>query len=231
MRREAGDHVVERGALVRAQAVGFAPERQVFRFAADEVRPVERTAREVAEAEHRAGGLQGQDGLDGVRPPSVSGIDDDAGREGVAGRGGDERVEVGLRYPCAGRVALALDGAMTALALLGDEIDARIGGVETGPRTRPLGPQPDVGEAFRVERVLDEVCLHQPLEETPLLGFGAGNGPDVVQRLLKAVAQALRSPRRRQDRTRSTPPPAGQSRSVQSRPFPPQAARRSSYTR
>ena len=58
---------------------------------------------------------------------------------------------------------------------------ARLWGVEAGPRTRPLGPQPDVGEAFRVEGVFDEVCLHQPLEETPLLGFGAGNGPDVVR--------------------------------------------------
>ena len=189
--REAGGHVVERGALMRAQAIGFAPEGEVFRFAMDEVRPVERAAREIAEAQHGTCRLERCDGLDGVRPPPVAGIDDDAGRERVAGRGGDEGVEVGLRYPGIGGVALALDGAEPALALFGDEIDAGVGGVEAGPRTHPFGPQPDVGEALPVERVLDEVPFHQPLEEAPLTGLGVGDGPYVVQHRLKAVVQAL----------------------------------------
>ena len=138
---EAVDHVVERGALVRAQAVGFAPEGQVFRLAANEVRPVERAARQIAEAQHGTRRLERRDGLDGVRTPPVAGIDDDAGGEGVASGSGDERVEVGLRYSGAGGVALALDGADAAAALLGHEIDAGVGAAEAGPRTRPFGPQ------------------------------------------------------------------------------------------
>ncbi len=226
---EAVDHVVERSALVRAQAVGFAPEGQVFRLAANEVRPVERAARQIAEAQHGTRRLERRDGLDGVRTPPVAGIDDDAGREGVAGRGGDERVEVGLRYLGAGGVALALDGADADAALLGNEIDAGVRAAEAGPRTRLFGPQPDVGESLPVERVLDEVPFHQPFEETPLLGFRPDDGPDVVQRSLKPVAQALRSPMCRQARARSAVPPAGHPWSVWSRPSPPQAARRSSY--
>ena len=191
MLREAVDHVLERGALVRAEAIGFAPEGQVFRFAMDEVRPVERAARQIAEAQHGTCRLERRDGLDGVRTPPVAGIDDDAGGEGIAGRGGDEGVEVGLRDPRAGGVALALDGADAAAALLGHEIDAGVGAAEAGPRTHPFGPQPDAGEPLPVERVFDEVRLHQPFEEAPLTGLGVGDGPYVVQHRLKAVVQAL----------------------------------------
>ena len=124
-----------------------------------------------------------------VWPPAVAGIDDDAGGEGVAGRCGDEGVEVGLPYLCAGRMALALDGTEAAPALLGHEVDARIGAVEIRSCGGPFGPEPDVGETFAVERVVEEIRLHQPLEEAPLLRLGVGDGPEVVQRSLEAAAQ------------------------------------------
>ena len=82
---EAGEHVVERGLLVGPQTEGLVAEGEVFRRGAREVGPVERAAREVAEAEHGAGGLQALDGLAGVRPPAVAGVHDDAGGKGVAG--------------------------------------------------------------------------------------------------------------------------------------------------
>ncbi len=96
---------------------------------------------------------------------------------------------MGLRDLRAGCMAFALDGATAAPALLGHEVDAGIGAVEVRPRGGPLGPEPDVGETLPVERVLEEVRLHQPLEEAPLLGLGAGDGPDVVQGSLEAAAQ------------------------------------------
>ena len=44
------------------------------------------SAREIAEAEHRAGGLQWSESLDGGPPPPIAGIDDDAGRQEKSGR-------------------------------------------------------------------------------------------------------------------------------------------------
>ena len=173
-----------------AQAEQFAPIRQRLRFAVDQIGPVERSACEIAEAKHRACGLQRSDGLDRVRPPLIAGVDHDAGGEGTAGRGGDERIEVRLRNLRARCVALALNGAVTAFALLGDEIDTSIGAIETGLQDRPFRPQPDVGETFLVERVLHKVRFHQPFEEAPLVGFGIGDGSYVVQCSLKAVAHS-----------------------------------------
>ena len=76
-----------------------------------------------------------------------------------------------FRNPGARRVALALDGAVAAAALLGDEIDARIRAIESRLHPGPLGPQPHPGEPVLVERILDEVRLHQPLEEASLVRF------------------------------------------------------------
>ena len=176
--------------LALAQAEQFALIRQRLRFAVDQIGPVERSACEIAEANHGACGLQRSDGLDRVRPPLIAGVDHDAGGEGTAGRGGDERIEVRLRNLRARCVALALNGAVTAFALLGDEIDTGIGAIETGLQNRPFRPQPDVGETFLVERVLHKLRFHQPFEEAPLVGFGIGDGSYVVQRSLKAVAHS-----------------------------------------
>ena len=186
---ETGGHVVERGLLVAPQTEGFVAEGKVFRYAAHQVGPIERPAGEIAEAQHGAYGLQRFDGLAGVRPPAVAGVHDDAGGERVAGRSGDEGVEVGLRYLRTGRMAFALDGAVAAPALLGNEVDARIGAVEVRSHGGPFGPEPDVGETFPVERVVEEIRLHQPLEEAPFLGLGVGDGPDVVQCSLEAAVQ------------------------------------------
>ena len=41
-----------------------------FGFVVDQIRPVERSAREIAEAEYRAGGLQWSESLDGGPPPT-----------------------------------------------------------------------------------------------------------------------------------------------------------------
>ena len=133
---------------MRAQAEQFAPIRQRLRFALDQIGPVEQSAREIAEAKHGACGLQRRDGLDRVRPPLIAGVDHDAGGEGIAGRGGDERIEMRLRNLCARCVALALNGAVTAFALLGDEIDARIGAIEIRLQGSPFGPQPNLGGTF-----------------------------------------------------------------------------------
>ena len=194
LRLEASSHVVERGLLMGAQAERLAPIRQRLRFVVDQIGPVKRSAREIAEAKHGAGGLQWSDCLARIRPPPVTGINHDAGGEGIAGRGGDERIEMGLRNPRARCVALALNGTVVAaFALLGDQIDASIGAIESRPYRGPLRPQPDLGEALLVNRVLAEVRLHQPLEEASLVRFGIGNGSDMIQRSLKTVTQSFSS--------------------------------------
>ena len=189
MSREAPSHVVECGFLMRAQTERLAPIRQRLWFAVDQIGPVERSACEIAEAKHGACGLQRSDGLDRVRPPLIAGVDHDAGGEGIAGRGSDERIEMWLRNLRARCVALALNGAVSAFALLGDEIDPRIDAIEVRLQGSPFGPQPDLGEPFLIKGILDEVRLHQPLEEASLVGFGIGNGSDVIQRSLETVTQ------------------------------------------
>ena len=77
-----------------------------------------------------------------------------------------------FRYPCTRRVALALNGAVAACAFLGNEINPYIGAVKTGLLRCPFRPEPDRGETFLVDKVLQEVRLHQPLEETAFLRFG-----------------------------------------------------------
>ena len=191
MHLEAFSYVVERGLLMGPQTERLTPIRQRLRFFVDQIRPVERSAREIVETEHRASVLQWNDGLDRVRPPPIAGIDDDAGGKGLSGRGGDERIKMGLGNPRARCVALALNGAVAAFALLGNQINARIGTIESRRQGRPLGPQPDMGEPFLVKGILDKVRLYQPLEEATLVRFGIGNGPDVVKGLLKAVTQAV----------------------------------------
>ena len=186
---EAGGHVVVCGLLMGPEAERFAPEGQVFGLTVDRIRPVEGSAREVGEAQHGARRLQRNDGLAGVGAPRVAGVDHDARGERIARRGGDERIEMGFRNLRSGRVALALDGAVAALAFFRDQVDADVSGIEVLPEGGPFGPQPDIGEPFRVEGILDEISLHQPLEEASLLRFGAGDGPDVVQRSSKAIVQ------------------------------------------
>ena len=48
-----------------------------------------------------------------------------------------------------------------------------------------------MGEALLIKGILDEIRLHQPLEEASLLGFGIGDGPDVVQCSLKTANQTF----------------------------------------
>ena len=189
--REALGHVVERGLLVGAERERLAAQRQILRLAAHEVGPVERSAGEFAKAEHGAGGPHRADGLDGVRPPTVAGIDDDACGEGFPCGGGDEGVQVWLADACAGRMALALDGAMAAVPFFGHQVDAGVRTVEIRARRRPLRPEPNLGEALPVDGILGEVRLHQPLEQTPLVGLRVGAGADVIQCLLETVAQAV----------------------------------------
>ena len=96
-----------------------------------------------------------------------------------------------LRYPRARGVALALDGADPARALLRDQVDADIRAVEIRPGRRPFRPQPHIGETVPIKRVLLEIRFHQPLEEVALLDFGAGDGADVVEYTLEAVGHRL----------------------------------------
>ena len=90
-----------------------------------------------------------------------------------------------------GAVALALDGADPARALFRDQVDADIRAVEIRPGRRPFGPQPHIGEAVTIERILLEIRLHQPLEQAALLDFGAGDGPDVIEYAPEAVGHGL----------------------------------------
>ena len=94
---EASGHVVERGLLMGPQTERLTPIRQRLRFFVDQIRPVKRSAREIVEdGAPCMRVLQWNDGLDRVRPPPIAGIYDDAGGEGLAGRGGDERIKMGL---------------------------------------------------------------------------------------------------------------------------------------
>ena len=86
---------------------------------ADEVGPVDRACGEIGEAEHRAGWLEPLDGLGRVGSPCVSGVDDHAGGERLSRGRGDEGVEVRLGQARSGGVALALDGADSAVSSLG----------------------------------------------------------------------------------------------------------------
>ena len=187
---EAGHHVVERGLLVGAQRERLTAQRQILRLAFGKIGPVEGPAGEVAKTEHGASGLQFGDGLDGVRPPAIAGVNDDAGGEGFPRRGGDERIQVRLADARAGRVALALNGAVAAVAFFGHQVDARVRAVEIHPFRRPLGPEPNLGEALAVDGVQKEVGFHQSLEQTPLVGLRISDGADVVQCLLESVAQS-----------------------------------------
>ena len=168
---EAGHHIVERGLLVGAQREWLAAQRQVLRLAFGEVGPVEGSAGEVAKTEHGASRLQFGDGLDGVRPPAIASVNDDSGSEGFPRGGGDEGIQVRLADPRAGRVALALNGAVAAVAFFGHKVDAGVRSVEIHPFRRPLGPEPNLGEALAVDGVQREVGFHQPLEQTPLVGL------------------------------------------------------------
>ena len=197
VRAKALRYVAACAPLVRAQFERRAEVAQLLRRGADEVGPVERVAGEVVEPQRLAYGLRRGDDLSRVRPPSRAGVDEDAGGERVAARGGDERVDMRLRHAGVRRVAFALDGADPARALLGDEVDADIGAVETRPPRRPFAPQPDAGEPLAVERVLLEERLHQPFEQPPLGGFRIGGGAYPVEDPLKPV-----------DRHRRPPPPA-----------------------
>ena len=186
---EAAGNIVERGLLMRPQTVRFMSEGQRFRLVADQIGPVEGRAEQIAEAKHRACRPEREDGLDRVRPPLVAGVDDDPCGERIASRRGDERIEMRFRNLRARRVTLALNGAVAARTLLCDQIDPRVSAIETALMLGPFGPPPDRGETLLVERILGEIRLHQPLEEAPLLDFGVGDGPYLVQRALKAVAQ------------------------------------------
>ena len=188
MRLEAFDHIGECGLLMWPQAERLVLIGQVLRFVASEIRPVERAAGQIAEAKHKAPGLEMLDGLTGGRPPFVAGVHNDTGRERFARRGGDERIELGLRDSRARGVALALNGAVApAVSFLGNQIDPRIGAVEVGTLGCPLGPQPDRGEPLPVDGVLGEVGLHQPFEQASLVSLRLGDSPYVVQGPLKAV--------------------------------------------
>ena len=201
---KAFQYVVERLALVGPQLERATDVAEFLGLGRNQVRPIERTAGEVAEAEDGAGGLQAPHGPQGVRAPAVAGVNEDPGGERFAGRRRDEGVQVRLGDPRSGRVALALDGAPAAVALLRHEVDAGVGQIEPERRAGlrfpgssagrllvelgdPLLPEPDLREALPVHRIRQEVGLHEPLEEASLLGLRLGNRPDVVQGALESV--------------------------------------------
>ncbi len=190
---EAPNDVFQGLPLMRPQPERLAPHPEGLGHFAHQVRPVDRPPIQVGKPQGAAGGHQALDRLPGVRPPLVAGVDDDPGREWPAGRRGDERVDMPLRDARSGRVALALDRAVAAVLLLRHQVDAHFGGVEVGAGARPLGPQPDIRKPLiRVERILQEVALHQALEEAPLVDLRLRRGPDVSQRCLESVRHATR---------------------------------------
>ena len=186
---ETVEHVVKSVLLMGAQRERLAAQAQVFRLAAQQVGPVDGPLGEIVVAQHAARRLQSVDGFARVGAPAVAGIDHQAGGEGVARRGGDEGIEVGLGDARARRVALALNGAVAAGALLGDKVDADVVGVELVPLEGPFGPQPNPRETLLVNRVLAEVGAHQALEHRALLGLRLGVGADALERLLETAVQ------------------------------------------
>lgn len=104
---------------------------------------------------------------------------------------------------------LALDGAATARALLGDQIHSRVVSGELRSPQRPFRLQPDLGETLFVKRILDEARILQPLEEAPLVGFGTGDGSDVIQRSLKNRSSILFLPKHQAVQWHLTHPDGG----------------------
>ena len=192
--REAREGVVERLLLVRARGEFRAAPGEVFRAAADEVGPAEGAAREVAGAQHLTARVQAADGFPGVGAPFVRCVDEYAGGEGVAIRGGDERIDVGFGYGRTGRVAFALHGAYAAAALLGDDVDAGVAAVETRPPRGPFAPQGDAREAVGIEGVELEPALDEAFEQAALGGLGAGGRADVGERGVEAGGHGAAPP-------------------------------------
>ena len=190
---EAGNHVVEGGLLVWPQAEGRMPQRQVLGVVSRQVGPVERTLRQVAEAQNGARRrLEASDRLAGVRPPLASRIHDDPAGEGLSVGRGEERIQMRLGDGRSRRVALALDGAVAAVALFGHQVDAGVRAVEARVARRPVGPQPHLVEPIPVHRVFGEELPHQPLEERTLLAFGLRNGAELVEGLVEGRGQGCR---------------------------------------
>ena len=82
---EALDDLLKRFLLVRPERVGLGPQRQIFRFRTGQIGPVEGPLSQVAETQNRAGGLQSINCPDGIRPPLVTGVDDNARGERIPG--------------------------------------------------------------------------------------------------------------------------------------------------
>ena len=184
---EPRQHIRQGIPLMRPQAERLSAPRQRLRWIANQIRPLDGPVRKIAEPKHLTGRLQVLNGLPGVRPPRIAGIDDHAPCEWVARRRGNKGVESLLRDPSSRRMELALDGAATARALLGDQIHSRVAAHELRSPQRPFRPQPNLRELARIERVRAEVTLHQPLEEPALREQGLGFISDVVQCLLKSA--------------------------------------------
>ena len=98
---------------------------------------------------------------------------------------------MGFRNPRPGRVAFALNRAVAALALFGDQIDSRIGSRKPRHMLDPLGPEPDLGEPTLVVGILGKKRLHQTFEEAALVSCGISDGPEMIQGFLEADTHPL----------------------------------------
>ncbi len=185
---EAPDHILHGGFLMRKRTERLRTPMEGFRVLPPQIRPIDGSVGKIVEPQHLTGRRQALNGLLCSRPPRVARIDDHAPRERLPCRRGDERVEGSLRDAGSRRMELALDRAAAAIALLGDQIHSGVLARQVRPASRPLGPQPDLGEPVGVQGVLTEVLLHEALKERPLFGLGTGDGPDLVKRLLEAAA-------------------------------------------
>ena len=91
--------------------------------------------------------------------------------KGFTGRGGNEGIQLGFGYPCAGSVALTLDGAVSAVAFGSNEVNTDATTGEIRPHRDPFRLQPDIGETVPVKKVPSEVRLHQAFKSWPFLAW------------------------------------------------------------
>lgn len=80
-------------------------------------------------------------------------------------------------------------GVPVVVTQCGDEVDA---GVRTALSPRPLGPEPNVGEARRPLRVVEQVGLDEPLELVTLVALIKRLGAEVAENLINRRSHATR---------------------------------------
>ena len=210
---KAGNHIVERGLLMRTNLLRR-PLHHIVWGGKDVELPVDRGGVQVRHPQPRHRYLLiGQRRLS-MRRPVIRRGDDQPRRERRFARGGEERVNVGLDQTVIRVVELALDRTqLPSRAILGHQIDPHI-------CTRALGPvvpQPHLPEPFGPHHILGQERPHQPLEAIPLLPLTGRRRPNRIQHLVNRRHAAPRVARHLSANLPQEQPNQGSSRAPKSR--------------